>query len=203
MYLWWGPGPGDIGVPEGSCQRASAVLWGEGAQEESRIRTARRKDPWAGKQAQHGSAMVLPGCVTLGKSLPLSAKQYGETIHPLRPLLDPSPHSSVESQERPLRVLGPLRHRADTEFLSDPLRIPPEPEPLPHSYSQRGTWPQPGKASLLFKAISTRAPGLWRPPRAGALGSSWPLASPFSVLFCMCCGVGGGGPPALPILSCL
>ena len=57
-------------LPGGEC---SAL--GRGAQEERRIRTVRRKDPWAGRQAQHGSAMLSPGCVTLGKSLPLSAKQ--------------------------------------------------------------------------------------------------------------------------------
>lgn len=49
-----------------------SVLWGERAQEESRMETMGRKDPWAGRPAPVESAMLRPGCVTLGKSLPLA-----------------------------------------------------------------------------------------------------------------------------------
>lgn len=62
--------------------------------------TMGRKDPWAGRPAPVESAMLPPGFTTLGKPLPLWAKQEGETIGSLRPLLDQSLHSSVEFQEK-------------------------------------------------------------------------------------------------------
>ena len=65
--------------------------------------------------------LAVPGQVPS----PIWTKQESETIHSLRPLLDQSPHSSVESQERPWSVPGPLGQRADTESLSGPLSVPP------------------------------------------------------------------------------
>lgn len=56
---------------EEAAREAFSAL-GEGAQEESRMETMGRKDPWAGRPAPVESAMLPPGCVTLGKSLPLS-----------------------------------------------------------------------------------------------------------------------------------
>lgn len=47
------------------------------AQEENRMGTMGRKDPWAGRPAPAESAMLPPGCVTLGKSLPLSGQTVG------------------------------------------------------------------------------------------------------------------------------
>lgn len=50
------------------------MLWGEGAQEENMMGMMGRKDPWAGRPAPVESAMLPPGCGTLGKSLPLSGQ---------------------------------------------------------------------------------------------------------------------------------
>lgn len=57
-------------APRGSCQRDSSVLWGEGAQEKSRMGTVGRKDSWAGRLAQDGSAVLPLGCVTQASSFP-------------------------------------------------------------------------------------------------------------------------------------
>lgn len=59
-------------MPEGP-----SVLWGGRAREESRMGTMGRKDPWAGRPAPVESAVLPPGCVTLGKSLPLSGWKKG------------------------------------------------------------------------------------------------------------------------------
>lgn len=68
-----GYGGGEVDAdPVRKMPAGHSVLWGERAQEESRMETMGRKDPWAGRPAPVESAMLRPGCVTLGKSLPLA-----------------------------------------------------------------------------------------------------------------------------------
>lgn len=91
-------------------------------------------------------------------------RQESETIHFLRPLLDQSPLGSVESQEKPWNVPATLGQRADPESLRGPLSVPPlslSPFPLP---AAREGCLSPSRAPIFFKAISSRALGLGRPP---------------------------------------
>lgn len=66
------------------------------------------------------SAPLPPGWVTWASPFPIWVKQEAEAIRSLRPLLDQSPHSSVEWQERPGNVPATLGQRADPESLSGP-----------------------------------------------------------------------------------
>ena len=192
---------GDAGAPGGSCWRGWGQLSATGRGGSGRGQDRRSGqagslgwDAGLGWASSASSRLCHPGQVPSS----LQVTQEAETISSLTSILDQSPHGSVESQERPWSVPGTLGQRAeDAESLGGSLSVPlgQSPSSTPAARGAPGLSPLQGHVRPCS--------GAWETPQCQASGVT-PAAS-FSLL-CFILGVswvGGGGPPALPILSCL